>query len=225
MSSARLPNKALRDNGGRPLLGHVIDRLRYAAADLNCQVIVATSTKPDDDAIADLATAGQAEIYRGSLADVAGRILAAAQEFELDSLVRVSGDSPFISPSIVASAVEISKTEDPDLTTNVFPRTFPRGMSVEVIKTESLRKLLESSLSDDEREHVTKAFYDRPNDFGVINFTSPHGDLSPINLAVDTADDLEKARWINAKLGHQSETATLEKIVELARIFEAAASA
>jgi spore coat polysaccharide biosynthesis protein SpsF len=224
MSSARLPSKALRDVGGRPLLARVIDRLRIAADNLDCAMIVATSTEADDDAIADLATTEHAEIYRGPLDDVAARTLAAARTFGLDTIVRISGDSPFISPSVIATAVNISKSDVPDLTTNVYPRTFPRGMSVEVIKTETLRKILEAPVSDLEREHVTKAFYDRPDDFSITNFTSPHGDLSAINLTVDTANDLEKARWIVGKLGNRTATAPLGEIVGLARDFETVAS-
>jgi len=52
MSSSRLPGKALMDSGGRPMLGRVIDRLRLAALDLDCKLIIATSQEQDDDQIA-----------------------------------------------------------------------------------------------------------------------------------------------------------------------------
>lgn len=217
MSSSRLPGKALRDIDGRPLLGRVIDRLHRAAGDLHCDLIVATSEQPEDDAIAELAQNENTLIFRGSLNDVAARALAAATYFELDYFVRISADSPFICPEVIATAVYIAKTEMPDLTTNIFPRTFPPGMSVEVIKTETFRYLMETAVDVEEREHVTKAFYDRSEEFNIINFAHAGEDLSGVNLTVDTAADFEKAKWITNQLGQCSTTAPLIKIVEHAR--------
>ena len=55
--------------------------------------------------------------------------------------VRVSGDSPMIDPKLIDKAIKISKkTKGHDIITNVFPRTFPKGQSVEVIKTFTLKK-------------------------------------------------------------------------------------
>jgi spore coat polysaccharide biosynthesis protein SpsF len=217
MSSSRLPGKALKDIGGQPLLGRVIDRLHRAADELHCELIVATSEQREDDAIAALAGKEGARSFRGPLNDVAGRTLAAAAHFDLDYFVRISADSPFICPEIIATAVRIAKAEMPDLTTNIFPRTFPPGMSVEVVKTATFRKLMDTDLSVDDREHVTRAFYDRFDDFEIVNFTHAAENLSDIKLTVDTADDLEKAKWINHQLGERSTTASLTEIVEHAR--------
>jgi spore coat polysaccharide biosynthesis protein SpsF len=217
MSSSRLPGKALMKIGGRPLLSHVIDRLHRAADDLQCDLIIATSDQPEDDAIASLAQREKALSFRGSLNDVAGRALAAATKFDLDFFVRISADSPFICPEVIATAVHLANAEMPDLTTNIFPRTFPPGMSVEVIKTVTFRKLMATDLSINDREHVTKAFYDRPDDFTIINFTHTGVNLSNINLTVDTAEDFEKATWINSQLGERATMAPLIEIVEYAR--------
>jgi spore coat polysaccharide biosynthesis protein SpsF (cytidylyltransferase family) len=220
MSSSRLPGKALKDIGGRPLLGRVIDRLRCAATDLDCTLIVATSEEPEDDAIAEFCRSEIVKTYRGSLHDVAGRALSAATHSGLDYFIRISADSPFMSPDVIGLAASIVSSEEPDLTTNIFPRTYPPGVTVEVVKTSTFRKLLENPTTEDEREHVTKAFYNRPQGFKIVNFTAPEGDLSAINLTVDTHDDLRKARWIYSKLGQHATTAPLAKIVGLAREFE-----
>jgi len=220
MSSSRLPGKALKNIGDRPLLGRVVDRLRRAATDLDCTLTIATSEESDDDAIAEFCRTETIETYRGSLHDVAGRALSAAEHSSLDYFVRISADSPFISPDVIGLAVSIARSKEPDLTTNVFPRTYPPGVTVEVVKTSTFRKLLENPTTEDEREHVTKAFYNRPQGFKIVNFTAPEGDLSAINLTVDTHDNLRKARWIYSKLGQHATTAPLAKIVGLAREFE-----
>ncbi|MEZ5100173.1 MAG: hypothetical protein R3C15_10325 [Thermoleophilia bacterium] len=52
MSSARLPGKVLRELAGRPLLAHVLDRVRQVGnADV---VVLATSTEASDDPVAEL---------------------------------------------------------------------------------------------------------------------------------------------------------------------------
>jgi len=220
MSSSRLPGKALKDIGGRPLLGRVIDRLRCAATDLDCTLIVATSEEPEDDAIAEFCRSEIVKTYRGSLHDVAGRALSAATHSGLDYFIRISADSPFMSPDVIGLAASIVRSEEPDLTTNIFPRTYPPGVSVEVIKTDTFKKLLEKPTTKDEREHVTKAFYNRPQGFKIINFTAPEGNLSAIKLTVDTPDDLKKSRWIYDKLGQHSTTAPLSRIIGLAREYD-----
>src|SRR5262249_55762759 len=102
MSSRRLPGKALRAIRGRALLGHVVDRVRRC-----CTIdglLIATSTDPDDDAIAEFARTEAVELYRGALDDVAGRLLNAALAAQADALVRISADSPLIDPAIVDRA-------------------------------------------------------------------------------------------------------------------------
>jgi spore coat polysaccharide biosynthesis protein SpsF len=220
MSSSRLPGKSLMDIGGHPMLGLVLERLKRAASALQCKVIIATSSEVDDDAIANFSMAKDVGIFRGSLTDVAGRTLAAALELNLDYFVRISADSPFICPQVIEHAVRINRERQPDLTTNLFPRTFPPGISVEVINTRVFQRLLDSTISDEEREHVTKAFYNNPDDYDIHNFESTHGDLSAFSLTVDTAADLDKARWIHGQLGDRSTVAPLTEIIGLAQDYK-----
>src|SRR5256885_6305126 len=81
MSSARLPGKVLLPVAGRPLLGYVLERVAPARE----MVIVATSDQPDDDPVAEFASQAGVQVFRGSLADVAGRFAALADSFGLDA--------------------------------------------------------------------------------------------------------------------------------------------
>ncbi len=200
------------------MLGRVIDRLNHAVGAQGWELIVATSEEDDDDPIVKFAEAENIDVHRGSLENVAARALGAAAN--LDYFVRISADSPFIDPVVITTAVDVARSEQWDLVTNIFPRTFPRGMSVEVVKTDAFREMLDGPMTEDECEHVTKAFYNRPEDFQITNFEAPQGDLSAINLTVDTPEDLRKAQWIDRKLGPQSSTAPLAEIIEAAREFD-----
>lgn len=125
MSSSRLPGKMLMTFGDQPLLSHVVGAA--AAAKGTGGVVVVTSSDPSDDAIDQWSRANGVAVWRGDLADVAGRMLAAARSLGAESFVRISGDSPMLDPSIVTFAAERFVAAAPDLVTNVSPRTFPPG--------------------------------------------------------------------------------------------------
>ena len=74
MGSTRLPGKVLADLGGRPVLGLVLARLARAHLD---QVVVATSDRPGDDAVAALAAEAGVPVVRGPEHDVLGRFVLA----------------------------------------------------------------------------------------------------------------------------------------------------
>jgi len=195
MSSSRLPGKALIEFGSRPLLAYVVE----AAASVQgiSQVMVVTSRESSDDPIARWCESNNVDVWRGSLNDVAARMLAAADSVGADSLVRVSGDSPMIDPGIISFAVQRFKRLRPDLVTNVRPRSFPAGQSVEVIRTRTLKRLLESSGDQPgDREHVTPVLYRHESEIWIDRFTpsdmraygpSPRGPYR--SMTVDTPED------------------------------------
>src|SRR6185437_2547862 len=102
-SSRRLPGKVMRPLRGRPMIAWLFERLRHAAG-LD-GIVLATSTAPDDDALAAFAAAEGIPCHRGALEDVGGRLLKAAKAAGFDALVRVNGDSPLIDPALVAEGV------------------------------------------------------------------------------------------------------------------------
>lgn len=191
-SSARLPGKMLMSVAGRSLLGRVIDRLGEART--LTRIMVATSTDGSDQPIADFCIKENISCYRGPLDDVAARFLAAAEREAADSFVRISGDSPLIDPALVDMAVAYYEVDRCDLVSNVFVRTFPRGQSVEVVRTEAL-EVLRALMQDDDREHVTRAFYRNGHAFRIVSLTSGVN-AGAANLCIDTSDDLSRIERI-----------------------------
>lgn len=189
LSSVRLPGKVLRDLCGRPLLGRVLDRLSNAKMLSN--IIVATSNDGGDDAIADFCAAEGVRCYRGCLDDVADRLRQAAQREAADAFVRISGDSPLIDPALVDQAIQYYQLRESDLVTNVFVRSFPKGQSVEVLRFKVFEQLCDTYIRADQKEHVTKGFYENPYPFRIVNFTSGM-QAGAFNLSVDTEDDFKR---------------------------------
>jgi len=213
MDSTRLPGKALLELAGVPVLGRVLNRLGMCR-ELD-GIVVCTTTRSIDDPIAEFADNAGVQIVRGDTFDVLSRARAAMMMISADAAVRISGDSPFIDPALVDKMVSLHRQTPCDLTTNVHPRTFPAGMSVEVIQAQSLAKLDQQSLSADDREHVTTYFYRHADQFEINNHAAkaPHTD---VDLALDTEDDFAFQNWLGAQI---ADDANLKAIVAAARSY------
>jgi spore coat polysaccharide biosynthesis protein SpsF len=195
-SSRRLPGKVLAPIAGRPMLGVLIERLsRCAGLDGIC---IATSNDASDDAVAAFCSSVGIDCHRGSLDDVAKRLLDAAEASEADAFVRVNGDSPLIDPQLVSRGVIACRAHSPDLVSNVLVRSFPKGQSVEVIKTSTLRNALPDFEQGGDHEHVTPYFYRNARRFSIEPFQYER-DASQMQLSVDTPDDLERIRRLVAQ--------------------------
>jgi spore coat polysaccharide biosynthesis protein SpsF len=221
MNSSRLPGKAMCNVRGRTILGHVVDRLRQCNAIDG--LMLATSTHPADDAVAEFAEAEGLSLHRGSLDDVANRLLNAALEAEACALVRINADSPLIDPAIVDRAVTLYRRERPDLVSNVLRRTFPKGQSVEVIAVSALARAHKEMTSAFEREHVTPWFYANPTRARIVGFEAATP-RATMQLSVDTADDLQRVEAILACLGEPAASHGLQAILAAADGIEAARS-
>lgn len=196
-NSQRLPGKVLRPLLGRPMIDYLLEGLDRCRT-LN-GIVLATSFESSDDPVASFARDKGVPCFRGPLDDVANRMLGAARSVGADALVRVSGDSPLLDPALVDSAVELYQQESGDLVTNVWPRSFPRGQSVEVISCLALARAVNAMTTDYEREHVTTHFYANPERYSIHSFTAsrPRPDLQ---LSVDDASDFARCEAILSAL-------------------------
>lgn len=214
MSSSRLPGKSLIDLQGRTLIGRIIDRTRK----INTidSVILATSDESTDNVLAEYAKAEGIGVFRGALNDVAGRALACAEAFDLDRFVRVCGDRPFMDPRLVDQMLEMQVKTECDLITNMAPKSFPPGLTVEVLMTDALKRVLNKTRNFEDREHVTRFIYSHPEKFSIENLSSISYFDERVSLVIDTQEDLDRARYIMSRLNHPIENASLTEIVRLA---------
>lgn len=219
-SSKRLPGKALIDISGRSLLGRVIDRTREIQG--IDKIIVATSSEPEDDQIEDFVRKENIDLYRGSLDDVVRRAYETCLKYGLDRFIRICGDRPFFSPKLVTDLIKLCLKEDFDIVTTTFPRTYPPGLTCEILKTELLAENLDLIIEKDDKEHLTSFFYKNPKKFYIKN-VSPKNQINfnKINLCVDNDKDLERARWISDQMIQNSDNCyNIEEIIALAREWE-----
>lgn len=200
MSSHRLPGKMMMDLAGRTVLGRVVDRVSRAST--VSSVVVATSEHSSDDPIAEFCLREGMPCFRGPLEDVAERFRRVVDQERAEAFIRVTGDSPLIDPALIDRAVGYFRQGDCDLATNVLVRTYPVGQSVEVLLASVFKDTCRKLTTAEQREHVTKAYYETPSRYRILGFTSGMG-LGGMNLSVDTASDFETVKAILERSGNR----------------------
>ncbi len=214
MSSHRLPGKVLAPIAGKPLLSYLIDRLRRSESLQT--FVIATSEERSDDPIADFCAEQSLTCVRGSLEDPSARIAAVLRNQSHAAFARICADSPFYDPDTLDQLISLFDAERYDLVTNVMPRSFPRGQSVEVVASELfLRMLPEFDIED--REHVTRYFYRSCEKFRIRNVSCSDGDLSSVNFCIDTPDDLRRAEQMVRLMVKPQQLYRRQELVDLYR--------
>ncbi len=173
MASTRLPAKVLLDLAGRPLLSRMIERLRLAKKpDL---IVVATTTEPGDDAIAELCRQEHWECFRGHPTDLIDRHLRCADAYGATVVAKVPSDVPVVDPALVDEVFALFESGDYDYVSNLHPASFPDGLDCEVFSLAALRVAAQEVTRDFEREHTTSFLWDNPQRFRIGSITTPDG--------------------------------------------------
>jgi glutamate-1-semialdehyde aminotransferase/spore coat polysaccharide biosynthesis protein SpsF (cytidylyltransferase family) len=202
MASTRLPGKVLADIEGRPMLWHIVRRVRRATA-LN-GVLVATSVAEDDDAIVRMCKLYEIPVFRGSHNDVLDRYYQAAKSCNADVVVRITGDCPLIDADVIDTVIETFFKESCDYATNTLRYTYPDGLDTEVFSVEALEIAWREACLPLEREHVTP-FLKNAERFRIGSVASQiNVAAGSLRWTVDEPSDLEFTRAIYRRFNGQS---------------------
>lgn len=128
MGSSRLPGKILKPLGDVDVLTYDIERCR--AIEGVREVIVATSSLAQDDAIAAWCEEHQVVYFRGSEDDVLDRYVQCAKMYKPDYVMRVTSDCPFVDYEMASEIVELMNKEKKDIV--ILEGELPRGLAVEL---------------------------------------------------------------------------------------------
>lgn len=188
MSSSRFPEKVMAPFNGKPVIVNVIDRiLRLFTKE---QIVIATSLSVSDDRLASYVGGLGIAVFRGDLNNVFDRFQGCLKKYPCKWFFRICADSPLMDVDIIKRFVSYVDREDLDLVTNVLVRTFPKGHSVEMIKSDIFAKIDRNRLTVEEKEHITKFYYNYPREFKILNLESSDPLLAQQNFCVDTIEDL-----------------------------------
>lgn len=188
-ASSRLFGKALEPIGGRSILEHCIRRLMRTNV---ARVILATTNEPEDDVLAVIAQRLGASVFRGDTHDVLGRFSAAAEAFDLDLVLRATGDNPAVDVQAPGRVLAALRLTDADYVSEV---GLPHGAAVEGMTAAALHRAAALAVAPYDREHVTPFLRNNPELFNVAAVHAPPALRCPsLRLTVDTAADLDALR-------------------------------
>jgi spore coat polysaccharide biosynthesis protein SpsF (cytidylyltransferase family) len=223
LGSTRLPRKVLADIGGWPMIRHVCERMDK----VGIPVVVAAPVE-DAKEISDAVSKTRVEAIRCDTNDVLQRFLLAAERHQFKAIMRVTGDCPLIDPEVCQRVLHLFLDGDYDYCANDLRPSYPRGMGCEVFTREALERAHQNAKSNRsfDREHVTPwikrhvdGFY-----FDGRNVRCPIVGVENLNFSVDTQEELDLARAIDARLPAGHLKYSLETTLEAwARIEEASA--
>ncbi len=195
MSSSRLPGKVLKPLCGQPMVLRQVERLRRAGR-LD-RLVVATSTEPSDEPLVSALSEVGVDVFRGDLNDVLGRFVGALDAFPSDHVVRLTADCPLADPGVLDATIALHLERGANYTSNT-PATFafPKGLDVEVISADALRRAAAEATSSEEHEHVTWGIWTRPERWKIAWLKSAQADDGDVRWTVDTPDDFEFVRAV-----------------------------
>jgi spore coat polysaccharide biosynthesis protein SpsF len=215
MGSTRLPGKVLMPIDGVPLLSWTVSGVRAIRG--VSSVVVATTTDPDDDAVATLAVDLGVSIHRGSSHDVLARCADAVTPFQPDVVIRQTADNPFPDPAVAEDQVRVLLDGDLDY---VGIDGWPLGIAAEACRYSALAVANREATDRADREHVMTYLYRQrerfrigrsPRRLGAGRAAGPTA-----RYTVDTEADLAFARALAARLpdGPPVHLSELESIIE-----------
>jgi spore coat polysaccharide biosynthesis protein SpsF len=201
LDSKRLPGKVMKEVNGMPVLGYVIIRAKRIKGLDN--IVLATTYRKSDETLIKYALKQNLYVHHGKVNDVTHRFISCAERFEADYLVRINADSPFIDPDLISKGIKYCYKNNPDLITNIIGRTFPYGISVEIISTVALKNSYKF-MKKSEREHITSYLYNHSKDFNIITLTSSFKKIRKARMVIDEEPDFKIFKNVIKRLGNNA---------------------
>ena len=187
VGSIRFPNKVMKSIEGVPMIEILLKRLKKSK--ILDQIILATSTDKKNKNLIDHVQGLGFICYQGSEQDVLDRYIKAAEKYNADVIVRITGDCPLVDPDLVDECITEFNKLDVDYYSNTIQPTFPDGLDVEVFRFSTLKKAAEQSNSKYDREHVTP-YIKTSKIFSKLNHFN-NTDLSALRWTVDEPEDFD----------------------------------
>jgi spore coat polysaccharide biosynthesis protein SpsF len=216
MTSSRLPGKVLLPAAGRPMLQHLVERLRSVSS-LD-GIVLATTINASDDELEKFAGYIGIDCYRGSEEDVMSRVIGAGSSVSADIIVEITGDCPIIDPQIIEQTIRMYHANPADYVSNAHIQSYPNGMDTQVFLLETLKR--SAAMTDDllDHEHVTLHIRNHPEIFSHVHLVAPPELHWPeLGLTLDEPADYELLKRIIEHFGDKKPLFSCLDVIRLLR--------
>lgn len=209
MGSTRLPGKVMMDLCGKPVLWHVLERVKQAT--LIDDIVVATSSEQADDRIDNFCRINGINCFRGEESDVLSRYYYAAKQYPADAIVRITADCPLIDPYVIDTVIACFRDSSCEYAANFGEeRTYPRGLDCEVFRASLLKRAFHEATEEYEREHVTPFMYWKQDNIAHV---ARQQDDSSMRWTLDTKEDFQLIEEIYRQFYHGKHDFYTEEIL------------
>lgn len=226
MGSSRLPGKVLLPILDKPMIWHIVNRLKTVKS--IHEVIIATSDKPTDIPIAEFGNSYGVKVFRGNELDVLDRFYQAASALQSEYLIRITADCPLVDPDIVKQLIELFRSGNYDycavatgagVAKEKGIAKYPDGLDVEIFSYKLLQTAWNETTKNVHREHVTSYMWQHPERFKIAQLRSEI-DYSNIRLTVDNDADYQLIKWIYENLFQTNPLFGLSDIIQLLNLHQ-----
>jgi len=209
MKSKRLPRKAMKALVGKPMIGHLIDRLKYAK--LSDEIILCTSTNVQDNILVEVAKGSNIKWFQGDEMDVLTRLLDAAKKYKIEFIVSTTGDNPLTDPHYIDGVIKKFEETDADYITCL---DLPLGAFSYGVKVQALEKVVE--LKKEWDTEIWGMYFTKSNLFKIEKVEVESQVRHPeIRLTIDTLEDFRFMEEIYGRLYREGELIELVDVINL----------
>ena len=209
--STRLPNKALLEIKGKPVIEHLIDRVKLAK--LPDLIVLCTTINPEDVILGRIAERNNISHFQGSEKDILNRYLKAAFKYKVDFIVNADGDDVFCDPEYIDRVIELFIQTGADF---IKCEGLPFGVAPSGIKVKALEKICKNKAVTN-TETGWSRYFTEPGLFKVQYLEVEDEDLRhpEIRLTLDYPEDYEFFKEVFERLYVPGEVFTLKEIMVL----------
>jgi spore coat polysaccharide biosynthesis protein SpsF len=212
LNSTRFPNKVLARLSTKTVIEEIINRAKQVQY-RNVIVVATSDSVSDDKLVRYLAANTDIDTFRGNEEDVLSRYVSVAKSFQLDHVVRLTGDNPCIDAKVIDDTIEkhISNGDDYSCTVG-----YPLGMNIEVIASSALFAAAKVGKAKADIEHVTHYVRNNPQQF-KLNFIYADlpREIEQLRLTFDTREDYLLLQILFDYLECENKYFTLGSIINL----------
>lgn len=201
--SKRLPGKVLKKINNRPILNYIVDRVKKIRP--KNKIIIATTTFKKDDAIVNFCKKNKISFFRGPNDNVLLRAINCCKKYKFDAFMRICADRIFFDYNLASKMIKKFRQNSFDIITNSLKKTFPRGMTCEIIKYKTIKDSYRKIKKKSDKEHILNYFYRNNKSIQIINIRSNYNKkIQMLNLSIDSKRDFIQAKNCLKKFKYKS---------------------
>jgi spore coat polysaccharide biosynthesis protein SpsF (cytidylyltransferase family) len=196
MKSSRLKEKALLPIGDLPSVEFCLrNALKFKGIH---KVILASSTEEQDQILAKHTFDSKVGFYLGHPEDVMQRYMDVCEAYELDVVVRITADMPFVDDEICSLLLDAHFKSGAEYTVGTDAAV---GVNLEIFNVACLKRIKAYFPNAEYSEYMTWYFQNNPDHVRIQKIDLPAIFVRPYRLTLDYEEDLALFNEIHRQMG------------------------